>query len=129
GTVVDQANDFVEEAMMVAKHGQRIGKGQIRVFPAWLTGAKRRLHHASVLMSVFAARLAAKRLGKVSRNRFSVVRDLLAPPAAVQPWTRNADALPNIRLCVISNGNIEYSFRGLASGCAIARGKPLRASL
>ncbi|WP_181177575.1 hypothetical protein [Mesorhizobium sp. B4-1-1] len=69
---------------MVAEPGQRIREGQIRIFLAWLTGAKRRLHHASVLMSVFSARLAAKRLGKVSENRFSVVQTLLASPAVVQ---------------------------------------------
>ncbi|WP_296737427.1 hypothetical protein, partial [Mesorhizobium sp.] len=70
GAVADQAIDLVEEATMVAKPRQRIGKGQIRVFPAWLTGAKRRLHHVPVLTAVFPARLAAKRLGKVSEKRF-----------------------------------------------------------
>jgi hypothetical protein len=100
---------------MVAEPGQRIGEGQIRVFPAWLTGAKRRLHHASVLMSVFTARLASKRLGKVSRNRFFMVKQLLAPPAEVQLWTRNADLSPNIRLCVISNVNSEASPGPVAS--------------
>jgi hypothetical protein len=34
-------------------------------------------------MSVFSARLAAKRLGKVSENRFSIVWELLGSPAAV----------------------------------------------
>jgi hypothetical protein len=55
---------------MVAKAGQRIRERQIRVFLAWLPGAKRRLHHVPVLTAVFATRLAAKRLGNVSENRF-----------------------------------------------------------
>ena len=71
GAITDQAIDLVEEATMVAKSGQRIGEGLIRAFPAWLPGAKRRLHHVPVLMAVFILRLAAKRLGKVSENRFS----------------------------------------------------------
>lgn len=44
GAVADQAVDLVEEAAMIAKPGQRIGKGQIRAFPGCLPGAKRRLH-------------------------------------------------------------------------------------
>jgi hypothetical protein len=79
---------------MVAEPGQRIGQGQIRVFPAWLTRAKRRLHYASVLISVLAARLAAKRLGKVSEDRFSIVQKLLAPPAAVQLWDKERRPAP-----------------------------------
>jgi hypothetical protein len=42
-------------------------------------------------MSVFSARLAAKRLGKVSENRFSIVQKLLGSPAAVQLWTSNGN--------------------------------------
>jgi hypothetical protein len=61
-------------------------------------------------MSVFSARLAAKRLGKVSENRFSIVWELLGSPAAVQLNGKRGQPSPNIRLCVISNGNIERSF-------------------
>ncbi|WP_217578403.1 hypothetical protein [Mesorhizobium sp. GbtcB19] len=80
---------------MVAEPGQRIRESQIRVFLAWLTGAKRRLHHASVLMSVFSARLAAKRLGKVSEKRFSFGLKVARVAGAGSAFERIAD-LPKI---------------------------------
>ncbi|WP_292635411.1 hypothetical protein, partial [Mesorhizobium sp.] len=106
---------------MVAEPGQRIREGQIRVFLAWLTGAKRRLHHVPVLMSVFLIRLAPKRLGKVSENRFSFVQELLAPPATVQPWTRTSDPLQNILSFETSNIDVEYSFQIRFRPCDRAR--------